>query len=424
MATPSTPNFAVACHLNYTDGGRLARVVFKNNTFNVTLIPSCAPTGQEPGKRPVFLGISENHSTYLLDPQLGKISTVRECPVDVVPHYAYRDPDSGRLWYSNDGDDETGHDPIACPAGGAPVFVMESGSAVRRLTSACIGRGHHVATFTFPSRAHPTVPKYAFVSNLLDGTICVFGNDPSQADTFLKIVGTIDLIEPEKEKSATPDNPNNAFPHGMVYSPVTGKVYNLNNGYSTIAVMDPITLSITHRITLKKCSNLLLDPTGRYVIAKGADRKTNTDHVLGQLAVVDLATETVVTTLEIPDFYPSTFRFDPDGKKLFVTSAATGKGAQHANLSIDTIRVYDAHRLPALESLTSLQVGRADCGRRPIAFFPSVGTARFIFFPNPTDGTLSIIDATTNIPFQTVRLGEPGAHEVLFSFWDGVVIGT
>jgi DNA-binding beta-propeller fold protein YncE len=264
----------------------------------------------------------------------------------------------------------------------------------------------------------------AFVSNLLDGTICVFGNDPSQPQSFLKIIGTIDLIEPNKEKAATAPNPNNAFPHGMVYSPVTGKIYNLNNGYGTITVIDPVTLSITNRITLTKCSNLLLDPTGRFVIAKGADRKTNADHVLGQLAVVDLAAESVVTTREIPDFYPSTFRFDPDGKKLYVTSAATGKGTQHANISLDTIRVYDALRLPALEQLTTLRVGRADCGRRPLAFFPSIGAARFAFFPNPTDGTLSIVDARSNEPYPILQLGEPGATEILFSFWDGAITGT
>lgn len=424
MNTTSQPDFAFACHLNYPDGGRLARVSFNENKLNVTQIPSAAPTGLEPGKRPIFLGITDNYSVTLLDPVSGVISTIPEFPGDAVPHYAYRDPNSGRLWYSNDGDDESGLDPIACPAGGAPIIVMDSGSSTRCLISCCIGRGHHVATFTFPNRAHPSVPKLAFVSNLLDGTISVFGNDPSQPNSFLKIIGTIDLIEPNKEKSATATTPNNAFPHGMVYSPVTGKVYNLNNGYGTITVIDPATLSISNRITLTKCSNLLLDPTGRYVIAKGADRKTNVDHVLGQLAVVDLAAESVVTTREIPDFYPSTFRFDPDGKKLYVTSAATGKGTQHANLSLDTVRIYDALRLPALEQIALLRVGRADCGRRPLAFFPSTDAAQFAFFPNPTDGTLSIFAAGSNEPNQIVRLGEPGAMEILFSFWDGAIIGT
>lgn len=424
MSASDQQTLFVACHLAYPDGGRVVNVTYRDSQFIAVQIPSSSATALEPSRRPVYLGTTPSHEAIVMDPLSGVISKTRELPLDAVPHYAYRDFDSGRLWLSNDGDDETGNDSVACPKGGAPVSVIASGLDARCLTRTCIGRGHHVATFSFPTPGRPAVPKLAFVSNLLDGTISVFGNDTSLPQSFLKVIGTIDLIEPGKEKTSDPANKNSAFPHGMVYSPVTGKVYNLNNGYGSITVIDPVNLSVLSRIALTKCSNLLLDPSGRYALAKGADRKADPDHVMGQLAVVDLTTETVVTKLEIADFYPSTFRFDPSGKKLYVTSAATGKEAQRRNLRLQSILVFDAGRLPQLHQLASLEVGRADCDRRPLAFFPSMGATRFMFFPNPTDGTLSIFDARSDTNLQTVTLGGSDSSEILFSFWDGTINGS
>lgn len=424
MSASDQQTLTVACHIAYSDGGRVVNVVYRDNQFVAVQIPSSAATALEPSRRPIYLGATSNHVALTMDPLSGAITETRDLPLDAVPHYAYRDFDGSRLWLSNDGDDETGNDKVACPSGGAPILVIATGRDAQCLARMCIGRGHHVATFTFPTPDHPSVPKLAFVSNLLDGTISVFGNDPKLPQSFLKVIGAVDLIEPDKEMISDSASKNNAYPHGMVYSPVTGKIYNLNNGYGSITVIDPINLSILSRIALTKCSNLLLDPSGRYALAKGADRKANPDHVIGQLAVIDLTTEVVVTKLEIPDFYPSTFRFDPLGQKLYVTSAATGKGTQRRNLRLQSILVFDAGRLPQLHEIGTLEVGRADCDRRPLAFFPSVGETRFIFFPNPTDGTLSVFDARANTKPQLVALGRSDALEVLFSYWDGTISGS
>jgi DNA-binding beta-propeller fold protein YncE len=208
--------------------------------------------------------------------------------------------------------------------------------------------------------------------------------------------------------------PNGAFPHGEVYSPLTGRVYNLNNGYGTVAVIDPLRNEIEARIEFKGCSNLLLSPDGRYVIGKGADRKSDPEHVIGRLIVLDAAAGKVATKLDIRDVYPSTYRFSPDGRRLFVTTAATGKGAQHANLKKSTVLVYDTSVLPELRLVQELAVGLADCSRRPIAFLRQKQAIERIFVPNPSDGTLSILDGA-GVLLETVCLSRSPVTELNFS---------
>jgi DNA-binding beta-propeller fold protein YncE len=385
-------------------------------------MPVAPASGEPPERRPVFLGVDAQDEVLLLDPATQVISRCKAVPADVNPTYAYPEAGEGRLWFSNDGDEDTGNDPLHCGSQGSPVTVVETAQATL-LKTLCVGRGHHVTAFAQPSANHPKLPRRAFVSNLLDGTISVVGNDRNDISAFLSVIATINLLELDKEKDQTANVPNHAFPHGMVFSPITGRIYSLNNGYGTVAVIDPRTNTIENRITLSGCSNLLLSPNGRYVVAKGADRKANAEHVLGKVAVIDTARCAVVTELMLKDFYPSTFRFSPDGRKLYVTSAATGKGLQKDNLDISTLRVFDATQLPSLTELTSIKVGRADCGRRPLAFAGDARHHSFTFVPNPTDGTLTILDAPSDAVLDTVAIGPGGCQEVLFSFWNGDVSG-
>ena len=84
----------------------------------------------------------------------------------------------------------------------------ENGGSI--LKTLCVGRGHHVTTFVSPNADHPKVPHRVFASNLLDGTISVIGNDPADASTYLNVVKTINLCEPEKEDDGVMIAPNNA----------------------------------------------------------------------------------------------------------------------------------------------------------------------------------------------------------------------
>lgn len=418
-----TNDWSVVCHLNYGGRGVVSTVRRREGKARVTTLAVHASSGLPFARRPVFLGVRNTGTAVLLDPQIQRIYEHAGIPEDVNPTYAYPYAERDQLWFSNDGDEESGNDVLHCGEKGSSVTVIDRATATV-IKTLCIGRGHHVCVFCAPTPAHREIPLLALVSNLLDGTLSIIGNDPADAGTYLKVLSTLNLLERDKEKDPNTDVPNNAFPHGMVFSPVTGKIYNLNNGYGTVVIIDPVSRAIEQRIALPGCSNLLLSPDGRFVLGKGADRKSDPEHVLGKVTVIDTAQGKVVSESMLKDFYPSTFRFSPDGKKLYVTSAATGKGKQKEHLDIRSVRVFDATALPALVELPMIAVGVADCGRRPMAFAGSSATDAIVFFPNPTDGTLTLVSGANDQVLETVQIGEPGSEEVLFSFWNGDITGS
>lgn len=409
---------SVVCHLNYGGKGLVSTVRQRKGKSQVSTLSVEAASGLPFERRPVFLGVRPTDKAVLLDPQSQRIYESTGIPADVNPTYAYPYPEREQLWFSNDGDEESGNDLLHCGDKGSSVTIIDRASA-KVLKTLCIGRGHHVCAFCAPTTARTDIPQLAFVSNLLDGTLSIIGNDPADAGTYLKVLSTLNLLERDKEKDPAANVPNNAYPHGMVFSPATGKVYNLNNGYGTVVVIDPISRAIEQRISLPGCSNLLLSLDGRFILGKGADRKSDPDHVLGKIAVIDAVQGKIVSECTLRDFYPSTFRFAPDGKKLYVTSAATGKGKQKENLDIRSVRVFDATALPSLVELPAIPVGAADCGRRPLAFAGDT-----VFFPNPTDGNMTLVSATNGQVVETVQIGDTGSEEVQFSFWNGDVTGS
>jgi len=371
---------------------------------------------------PWFLGISDDNQVIMYDPVDKKVSTQARMPKDAFPAYSYQDPNSDLIWFMFDGDKTHGNDALNCGTNGSSVTIINR-ATLSHVKTLCLGSGHHVTTFLSPTEKHPQIPKVVYVSNLLSGTISVIDYEENNPDTYLTVISEINLCEPDKEKDNNGTVPNNAFPHGKQYSEQTGKVYSLNNGYGTIAVIDPKTQEINSRINLTGASNLLLSPCGNYIIGKGADRKSNTEHVIGKLSVVNLLTETIETELEITDFYPSTYRFNPQGNKLYVTSAATGKGEQKSNLIFDTLQVYDATKLPALSLIKTVKIGKADCGRRPIAF-PTDTSINRVFVPNPSDATMTIIDSIDDSVIDTVKIADTPGKEFNFSFWQSDVSGA
>ncbi|RMD78209.1 MAG: hypothetical protein D6809_06295 [Gammaproteobacteria bacterium] len=280
-----------------------------------------------------------------------------------------------------------------------------------------MGRGHHVTAFVPPEGGRPA---QAFVSNLLDGDLVALGADPA-AESYLKPLGRIDLCDPAHEEGGCGDGPNGAFPHGMVWSPATGRVYNLNNGYRTVVAIDPAEHRVAWTAPMGVSSNLLLSPCGRFLVGKGADRKSDPEHVLGRVCVMEAETGRLLAEQTLPDLYPSTYRFSPDGSRLYLTSAATGKGAQRERLRKDLLLVYDATRLPELVLLQELKVGGADCGRRPVAF--PVGDGR-VLLPEPDEGTLAVLDGASGRTLHRLVLGPGGVREPSFSYWGGAITGA
>ena len=412
----SMADWAIACHLDYGNSSALAVVRKQGGEIVATSVPVAHAGGGDINHRVAFLGVDERGRPLLHDPVSKETAVADAMPADARFAYAYRDPGSVRVWFMNDGD-KNGNDALCCDEGGSSVTIVskDNGGAVF-VETLCVGRGHHVTAFSHPTDSAFGIPHRAFVSNLTDGTISVVGNDPNDAVSFLKVIATVNLCDSRFETDTDVSIPNNAFPHGMAFSPVTGKLYNLNNGYHTVAVIDPFSHEVEKTIPMEVSSNLLLSPCGRFLIGKGADRKGDPEHVIGRLCVLDVVKGEVVHSLDLPDLYPSVYRFGTAGDKLYVTSAATGKNAQRDNLRTDVVQIYDAARLPELVLLREVRLDAADCGRRPIAFLDHE-EGGLVFVPNPTQGTLAVLDGERDDVLATVTVGEGGIQEFSFSFW-------
>lgn len=421
----SGDDWSFACHLSAAERGSLAVVRRTQGKISVSEVAGAPASGLDEPRRPVLIGLDDGGKVLVMDPVSKRISRLAALPADAVPAYAYIDGAGGLYWMVNDGDKDTGVDAVQCGSGGSPIIAVQADAAegARILKTLCIGRGHHVTIFTAASPRAPKVPQRIFSSNLLDGTLTVIGNDPVDAKTYLNVIGVINLCDAAHEDGKHDAALNNAFPHGMAYSPLTGKVYNMNNGYGTVAVIDPVTLDIEATVGMKTSSNLLLSPDGRFLIGKGADRKADPEHVIGRLSVMDGVSNTLVKVVDLPDVYPSVYRFSADGRRLYVTTAATGKGIQKENLKLNSLLVFDSSALPELRLVKEVKVGRADCGRRPIAFITG-DDGGWTFVPNPSDGTLSILDGASDSVVETVTLGPPNLTEINFSFWRGLSYGA
>ncbi|MBI1195631.1 MAG: hypothetical protein GC138_07285 [Gammaproteobacteria bacterium] len=407
--------WSLSYHLDMGDSGEVGVIRHHRGETKVQRVDLISGDGDNQ----VFIGLDDEGRCLMTERGTGEITRNDAFLATSRADYAYPDLRQDRLWFVSDGDPKTGCDAATCGDQGSSVTIVSRGGAgAEVLKTLCVGKGHHVTAFVYPDQNHGDFAPKAYVSNLVSGSISVVGNDPSDASTYLQIIKTINLLEADRDPESGPDGDNNAFPHGKVYSPVTGRVYCLNNGYGTIAVIDPVTDEIENRLTLKQSSNLLLSPDGRYLVGKGADRKTDPDHVIGVLTLIDVASGETVCKLDLPDIYPSTYRFNPAGDRLYVTSAATGKGVQRDNIRKDVVQVYDVGSFPKLELIREIEVGVADCSRRPIGFLAgAIGDEQRVFVPNPTDGTLTMLAGANDSPQITLRISDKPITEFSFSIW-------
>jgi DNA-binding beta-propeller fold protein YncE len=388
-------DFSLAYYGGNRTVGSLAVIHRRNGETRVEPIETAAETGLEQDLKPIFVGLTEDADVILLDPKTKELKISPSFPADAFPAHIYEDPGSNRSWFMNDGDKQTGNDRLNCGDRGSSVTVVENIASreARFLRTICVGRGHHQAAYTFPTESAPGVPRRVYVSNLNDGTVSVIGNDPSESDTFLALVETINLCEPDKEDSVSVTVPNKSYPHGLVFSRLTGKVYNLNNGYGTIAVIDPVTNGIERRMGFKGHSNLFMTPAGRYVIGRGADRKSDPHHVIANLTALDLETLQITDRLLLPDIYVSKYYFNPDGTKLYLTTSASGSPDQQAHIKSDALLVIDLTALPKVRLIRELRLGTS-CGS--LAFSRPDGAGGLVFASNSEAGTVTVIDGLTD----------------------------
>lgn len=388
----SAMNFSLAYYASDRKKGTIAVVHCAGGITEVKPLPAVPASDGDAALKPVLVGMTKDLQVILMDPGTKKLEFSSTLPEDTFPAHIYSDPRSKRDWFMNDGDKETGNDTLNCGDKGSSVTVVENTGSARAqwLKTICVGRGHHQATFVYPTSAAPQVPNLAYISNLKDGTVTAIGNDPGHSSSYLQVVATVNLCEPEREEGAAGLTiPNNAFPHGLAYSPLNGKLYNLNNGYGTVAVIDPVTNVIEERLAFKGHSNLFAVPGGRYLIGRGADRKTDPNHVIGKLSVLDVKTQKVVAKLDLPDIYISKYYFNPEGTKLYLTTASSGSPEQQKHLKQDALLVFDVKALPKLKLIKELRIGSSGA----LAFHVEDGRSRWLFSSHSEAGTLVVMDA-------------------------------
>ena len=403
-------NFILGYYAGNRKTGMINVVSRKAGKTDIESIASEPGTGLEKELKPIFIGLTEGQKVILLNPENKQIEVRNNFPEDAFPAHIYNDPTSTRDWFMNDGDKETGNDRLNCGDRGSSVTVVEdtASSKARFLNTICVGRGHHQAAYSYPSKDAPDVPHRAYISNLKDGTLSVIGNDPNDSATFLKLVDTINLCEPEKEEGLSKAAiPNNAFPHGLAYSPLSGKIYNLNNGYGTIAVIDPRTNRIEDRIAFKGHSNLFIVPGGRYIIGRGADRKSDPNHVIAKLTVFDVTNNSITDKLDLPDIYISKYYFNDDGSKLYLTTSSSGSPEQQANIKSDALLVLDMSSLPKLKLIKELRLGTASGS---LAFLQANGSGGLVFSSNSEAGAVAVIDGEKDDVIETIPVTSGMSH--------------
>jgi hypothetical protein len=407
--TGNAASFSLAYYASDRETGSLRVIQCKGGNTEVIALAITPKTGLDAALKPILIGVTEDRRVILLDPKSKEIYIEDSFPEDAFPAHIYSDPRSKRDWFMNDGNKETGNDALNCGDKGSSVTVVENTGSTQAkwLKTICVGRGHHQAAFAFPSQTAPRVQQRAYISNLQDGTISVIGNDPVDSTTYLRVLATINLCEPDKEEGGSGLTvPNKAFPHGLAYSAQTGKLYNLNNGYGTIAVIDPLANEIEERLGFKGHSNLFASPDGRYLIGRGADRKSDSKHVIGKLTVLDVLSNGILDELDLPDIYLSKYYFNPEGTKLYLTTASSGSPEQQANLKADVLLILDMTALPRLKLLNEVRVGMSGA----LAFHGVNGRTQQVFSSHSEAGSLVILDAERDAVTESIAVAEGRPH--------------
>jgi YVTN family beta-propeller protein len=391
----------------------------------------------------VFVNVTANNQIAAIDPLVeGNPVLENFLPSGTSPVHAGRDPSDGTLiWVMNDGDATSGACATAGPGGTAvsSVTVIQNhtvpggggGSTVDTLgevrAEVCVGRGHHKVTFSYPSTDHPGAPRRAFVSNITDGTVSVIDANPA-SPTFAAVIATLDLCDSAKESAPCDANPataNEAEPHGIAYSPVSGLVYNSNEGYGTVAVIDAesatlfdvdaSTPGVIDAIDIGFVGKAHVSPNGHFLVVVGVDTTSNAAHVTGKLSVVNVADHTFQTA-DLPDITPDSFEFTPDGDKLYVGTAMSFDNATQAgHLKNDVLLSFNTSALPApLPPWIEIRVGISSEEHRSLAIQEHDGEASHVWVANPDDGTVSVVDVESDTVVDTLEVGgEPTSIAVL-----------
>lgn len=416
----------------------------------------------------VFINVGVSNGVSLIDPISGAKPIFEEILlVGRRPAHIYRDPIDGQvMWTMIDGDPTTGLDDVAatipdtntvvdCSAtgGGAVTIIHNSHIPTGGLVPEIIGKvclyakGHKVTAFSSGTGG----PKRAFVSSEVSGEIAVIDNEPTIGGAanpdYLKLINRIDLCDSAKELDpltcnlevgfpvTTAFTPNNSTPHGIRFSKASKKIYSIQEGYHTIAEIDPDTLAVTRTLDLagRPYTSYGITPDGKYLFLRGVDTTTNVNSLLGKTAIVDLVNNPldpfVITQFtDLQNIVPAGFKFAPDGKRLYMlaSNTATGAGVQLGSQLKNILLEFDTTGFPAQPTLLrniSLEVTAGNHSFDIYADGPAgAGSAKYIVVSNGTgQNSVSIINATNNsVPKQNVPVGV-GAGTIMIYYPDAAL---
>ena len=414
MNRTSLPNFSLAYYSGDRKTGSIAIIHHQDGKTSINHLPIDPASQFDKLRPPILVGLEASDQVILFDPETKQIRAQTGFPADTFPAHIYPEPNTNRDWFMNDGDKESGNDTANCGDTGSSVTVIENTASRQAnfLKTICVGRGHHQAVFAGPSTAMPDVAPRAYISNLTDGTISVIANNPKERESYLTLLDTINLCQPEKEQNPDQSTPNNAFPHGLVYSPLSGKLYCLNNGYGNIAVINPVNHQIETRLPFKGHSNLFGSPDGRYLIGRGADRKSDANHVIAKITVFDVISHEITDSVELQDIYLSKYFFSPEGNKLYLTTANSGSPEQQQNLQADVLLVFDMTRLPKIKLIDQVKLGSAS---GTLDFLVQDGQTTLVFSSNSEEGVVAIVDGNSHTLLDKIQVNNGTRHSRLWT---------
>jgi hypothetical protein len=160
-----------------------------------------------------------------------------------------------------------------------------------------------------------------------------------------------------------PFTANGSKPHGIRWSKSSGKIYSFQEAYGEIVEVDPKLIvpgpgnnqaAVTRSLSLvgTPYTSYGITPDGKFLFLRGRDLTADLNHIIGKLAVVDLTAggPLVITPVsDLLDVVPSTFKFTPDGQRMYMLASdtLTGNAAQQAAQRRNLLFVFNPSSFPA-----------------------------------------------------------------------------
>ena len=241
------------------------------------------------------------------------------------------DPATGKQVAAVPENGVTGHEVIASPDGKiayVPIYgdsgVGKPGTDGRNMVAIDIASRKVVGSLDFGHGVRPHCPQFGpkngllYVSTELDNSISII--EPKS----LKVIGTV----PTGQKES----------HMFVISPDGKRAYTANVGPGTVSVLD-----LDARKTLKVVP--ISSNTQRISISVGGKMVFTSDQTKSRLAVINTATDTVESSVDLPGLGYGTSP-TPDGKWLVVAVPTVNKVAVVDLEALRVVQTIDVPKAP------------------------------------------------------------------------------